>query len=70
MNFINICNETIKFSCMKNILILLIFIFRALRGDIFEYCVGKSPFSESDAREMTRQLTAALQFIHKFGLKF
>lgn len=37
----------------------------ALRGDIFEYCVGKSPFSESDAREMTRQLTAALQFIHK-----
>merc|ERR1712157_264658 len=37
----------------------------ALRGDIFEYCVGKSPFSENDAREMTRQLTAALQFIHK-----
>ena len=67
-NFINIFNEKIKFLCRTNILI--IFIFRALRGDIFEYCVGKSPFSESDAREMTRQLTAALQFIHKFGLIF
>jgi len=36
----------------------------ALRGDIFEYCVGKSPFSEADAREITRQLTLALDFIH------
>lgn len=36
----------------------------AIRGDIFEYCVGKSPFDECDARDITRQLTLALDFIH------
>ena len=42
----------------------IIFLFSAVRGDIFEYCVGKAPFNESDAREITRQLTHALEFIH------
>lgn len=37
----------------------------AVRGDIFEYCVGKTPFEEADARDITRQLTMALEFIHE-----
>lgn len=36
----------------------------ATRGDIFEYCVGKCPFTEEEAKEATRQVTSALDFIH------
>lgn len=34
-------------------------------GDIFEHCVGKMPFSETEARDITRQLISALDFIHQ-----
>ncbi|CAG5097562.1 Oidioi.mRNA.OKI2018_I69.XSR.g15129.t1.cds [Oikopleura dioica] len=33
----------------------------ATRGDIFEYCVGKCPFTEDEAKEATRQVTSALE---------
>ncbi len=36
------------------------FLSSATRGDIFEYCVGKCPFTEEEAKEATRQVTSAL----------
>ena len=39
--------------------------FRAINGDIFEYCVGeRKTFSEDESKNLTRQLALALEFIH------
>ena len=40
--------------------------FSAINGDIFKNCVGeRKTFSEDESKTLTRQLAAALDFIHK-----